>query len=210
MTRPFLFACLILIICCAIGCDAHPLGKVSAENKRTCSNNIDHPILPRWCQGSALARGGAGWRVSAPTSTTATTATAGARPPGAASRTCSNFGPWNVSYPKTIYDDCILCYYVWQKYCSWKIEFIGANLSWPLLTDPSKLGLPLILKYILKVVLCYEEVKSYFVSVSHVTVSNYEQMFVVCLKSELSSWRPLILPIILFPFVMSGIRKNHK
>ena len=108
--------------------------------------------------------------------------------------------------------DCILCYYVWQKYCSWKIEFIGANLSWPLLTDPSKLGLPLILKCILKVVLCHEEVKSYFdfVSVSHVTVSNNEQMFAVCLKSELSSWRPLILPIILFPFVMSGIRKNHK
>ena len=79
-------------------------------------------------------------------------------------------GPWNVSYPKTIYDDCILCYYVWQKYCSWKIEFIGANLSWPLLTDPSKLGLPLILTWILKVVLCHEEVKSYFVSVSHVTV----------------------------------------
>ena len=58
-----------------------------------------------------------------------------------------------------------------------------------LLTDPSKLGLPLILKCILKVVLCHEEVKSYFdfVSVSHVTVSNNEQMFVVCLKSELFS-----------------------
>ena len=49
---------------------------------------------------TALGRGGGGWRVSAPTSTTATTATAGARPPGAASRTCSNFGQLNVSYYK--------------------------------------------------------------------------------------------------------------
>ena len=77
---------------------------------------------------TAQARGGGGWRVSAPTSTTATTATAGARPPGAALRTCSNFGQLNVSYYKAFMMIEFLSIFD-INYCSRKIEFIGANLS---------------------------------------------------------------------------------
>ena len=93
--------------------------------------------LPRWCLVTALARGGGGWRVSAPTSTTATTATAGARPPGAASRTCSNFGQWNLSYPKTIYDGlhslllCLTEILFLENWIYWS-EFVLTIIDWPI------------------------------------------------------------------------------
>ena len=95
---------------------------------------IVHPDLPRWCLVTAL---GGGWRVSAPTSTTATTATAGARPPGAASRTCSNFGQWNVSYPKTIYDGlhslllCLTEILFLENWIYWS-EFVLTIIDWPI------------------------------------------------------------------------------